>query len=530
VGEVRNAPTDAGRAGGSAASPRLNLAQQASARGARQEARGLAAAAALLVGVSAVRAVHAWRTDAFLDHVSGAWAGLAFDLSRGVFYRPLYASGHYGGTRFFPLQFALEAAALRLGAAPRATGFALVALAMLGLMLGSFAVLRRWGVARGLAASCAGLVLAAGAAQVGLLAVRGDALPAALSVAGLALGAGPGLRWRGPWGAALLFTLAFAAKETSVFALTALVLWWWWVGRRRAAVTMLALTLLGDVLVLGLIAWASRGRAFQVFVACASGGATLVDVLHSPVRLLGLVAADPGTAPFLTLGAAAALHGLRRRPPTLAVIYFATTALATLLIVGSPGTSVNHLLDLHVAALLVVGDWLAHEPIPLRRFAVLALTAGALIAVAPILQDLHQPKTAPAPDYDRLAEFVHCAPRPVLSENPWFPVLAGQRPYLLDGFMFRVVRQQHPRFAQPLWTRLAAGGFGAVILRADPRSDSGQAWYRNMHFGPGFLDQLNAHYRWAATLGGQYIYLPRGVAGAPGAACLAPLAPASVTR
>ncbi|HEY6004775.1 MAG TPA: hypothetical protein VIV57_18005, partial [Anaeromyxobacter sp.] len=183
-------------------------------RRARSVFLGLAAALAL---ATAARLPAAWESGNALNHVSGAWMALADDLARGTFYRPLHdpALG-YGGTRFFPLAFALHAGLARMGIPLLAAGYAL-SLAAAGLaVLGAFALLRRVGVPRDLALAFAALALAGFATQHGASAIRGDLLPVGLSALGLAAVASPA---RGRLAlAALLFGLAFAAKPTALTA------------------------------------------------------------------------------------------------------------------------------------------------------------------------------------------------------------------------------------------------------------------------------------------------------------------------
>ena len=89
-------------------------------RAARALLLGLAAA---LATATALRLPAAWASGNALNHVSGAWMTLADDLAHGTFYRPLEGPAQgYGGTRFFPLAFAIHAAARAAGAST-ADGF-----------------------------------------------------------------------------------------------------------------------------------------------------------------------------------------------------------------------------------------------------------------------------------------------------------------------------------------------------------------------------------------------------------------------
>jgi hypothetical protein len=55
-------------------------------------------------------------------------------------------------------------------------------------------------------------------------------------------------------------------------------------------------------------------------------------------------------------------------------------------------------------------------------------------------------------------------PGAILSDDPLLPLLAGQRPYLLDCFMFRAVTARDPAIGNKLWNDLAEKKFRVVIL------------------------------------------------------------------
>ena len=145
---------------------------------------------------------------------------MAADLQHGVFYRPLFDSAGYGGTRYFPLYFCLHALLLKLGMPLLLSAYLLSAAAILLLMLGTFRLLRELGVEPWLAA-CSALALLAD----GVSADVSDLLPMRMgwrppSTSGV-WRQSPGHRtvaveffWR-----RLLFALAWSAKLTTVFGL-----------------------------------------------------------------------------------------------------------------------------------------------------------------------------------------------------------------------------------------------------------------------------------------------------------------------
>ena len=144
------------------------------------------AAAVLLTLLVAVRAYTGWRAGTSLTPTSGTWTALAVDVEHGVFYRPLYGDLGYGGTRYFPLHFVLHAGLMEIGLGPEAAGHTLEAVACLALLFGVYTIFRRLGISRAIATCMSLLILAPKVTQIALLSIRGDILPTALNVLGLA--------------------------------------------------------------------------------------------------------------------------------------------------------------------------------------------------------------------------------------------------------------------------------------------------------------------------------------------------------
>jgi hypothetical protein len=465
----------------------------------------LAAAVLLLMVMS--RAATSWRTDANLDHVAGVWIALAADVKDGVFYRPLFGERGYGGTRYFPLEFVLHGELLKLGGDPEITGYALSLLETLALLAGVYFLLRRLGVDTFLAGCSAGCVLAANSAQYGLLTIRGDLLPAALNVWGLVILSGPALSFPLIGLAALLFTLAFSAKVTTVFGLAVIFLYFRLSGSSKRAWHLLGLTACGFAAVLGVMYLASHGRVFEIMRACATGGATFADVWSSPVRLLyQAMTQDAGILSYLVLGCAALLATPVKAWVEIPPLLFLATAATTLGIFFSPGTNYNHFVDVQVASIVMLATWLARAERQNASFGVAGLAAATLIASMLAYFSLTQDRMPRRFLFNRALELIGNAQGPILAEHPLLPILAGQHPYLLDPFLFRILSEHDPSFAEPLWKKLEEKQFSAIVLQDDPRTVRGQRWYNFFHLGPEFIRRLNENYELVAALGGQYIY------------------------
>jgi hypothetical protein len=471
----------------------------------------LALSATLVVVLSALRANVFWRSEAYLDDASGNWTALARDFAAGVLYRPLQGPDGYGGSRYFPLHFILHAAFMKVLGSPIAAGHVVATLAIVLLMAAVYAWLRVSGAPWLLAVSCASFVLAIRPAQEALLAIKGDGLAAALNVWGVAVCAGAA-GTTGILGAALLFTLAFATKITAVSGVTAAVLWLWLTGQRRAAAGLIIATAAGMVLVLVAIQLGSHGVAFGVLRASASGGATLSDILKSPLSLAQQARRVPETLAFIQLGCAAflALFFWPKPWTSLPLLFFVCVFAVTTVIFGSPGTDTNHFLDLHVASVVLVASWLVVRGLPPLDFATTALIVAALAASMSLGSGLINARSEQ--QRGLLSDALRLIPdhsRPILAQNPMVPIAAGQRPYLIDPFMIRLLSERDPALAEPLWRDIEERRFAAVVLEADPRTERARALYRSAILGERFLQEMDRNYEVAGAVGTRTVYLPR---------------------
>ena len=98
-----------------------------------------------------------------------------------MFYRPLSGPDGFGGSRYLPLHFVLNAALMKAIGDPIRSGQLLAALATLLLLTGTYALLVHLGSRRTVAACCAAFVMVAHPAQEALLAIKGDGLAAGLT-------------------------------------------------------------------------------------------------------------------------------------------------------------------------------------------------------------------------------------------------------------------------------------------------------------------------------------------------------------
>jgi hypothetical protein len=99
--------------------------------------------------------------------------------------------------------------------------------------------------------------------------------------------------------------------------------------------------------------------------------------------------------------------------------------------------------------------------------------------------------------------------QPILAETPLLPILAGQRPYVLDPFAFPIMIEKRSSLADPMWQMLDGHKFAAVVLMHNPDNDEGREFYASTHFGSAFIERMERNYKLTGTPEGMYLYLPR---------------------
>jgi len=481
--------------------------------------RATLAIAAVLALVTAARLPAAWTSGNALNHVSGVWMALADDLARGTLYRPIHApDGAFGGTRYFPLAFALHAGLLRARAPLLAAGYAASLAAGLLLAAGLFLLLRALGRGWLDAGAFAALAIAGFSGQHALAAVRGDLLPVALSALGLAAIA----RRAGPRRvacAAGALALAFAAKPTALAAALAAVLFLALRGAMRSAAALAALVGAGAVVALLATDALSRGRFLAGLAAAATAGADARSLLRAPIRLAEALAADPSGL-VLALAAAAVLalslpslaRAARVRsgatdPRLLPALWLAAAWCGALVVFATPGTGVNHLVELEAASAALLGVTAVgagRAAAAARAAAPVAAAAGLVVALGLWRADLGASRLA-----ELRAVVAALPPGPIVSEDPLVPLLAGGSPLVLDPFTLRLTAARAPEQVAPLAAALRRGAYPAVVLFEDLERPAAQRWYADGNVGLPLVTEIRHGYRRAARFGRYHLYLPR---------------------
>lgn len=466
-------------------------------------------AAGLLVVLTLARIYTGWRAGVALTPTSGVWTALAVDLKNGVFYRPLYGDLGYGGTRYFPLHFVLHAVLMEIGLGPVAAGHALEALACLALLFGVYRILRQLGADRPMAACVCLLVLAPKSTQIAYLSIRGDLLPAAFNVLGLAICMAPRVDRRHVLGASLLFTLAFSAKPTSLFGAAAVFLSFVLSGRVRKAMELLLATSLVCAGVFSTMLLATGGRVLTIMRTCATTAG--FSLLAGWAHLVTWPAQElPIDLAFIVLGFAGLFALPRNKLSSIPALFFVTTAVGTAIVLGAAGANINHFLDLQVAALIVFAAWLFGDATREGTLGLALVAFVTLFALSPLFWTLRHEGSFGYFDighsrgfHDAL-QFLGKQDKPILADNPLLPILAGQRPYVLDPWMLTTISEKNPSFAKPMSDAIRHRQFAAIVVEDNLESPT----------RPTFLPveqtkELEQYYELARKFPTACVYLPR---------------------
>jgi hypothetical protein len=457
------------------------------------------------------------RRLSYMSYIEGAWLACANDFIHGVLYRPLFGPLGYGGTRFFPLYFVLTGSLSPVFGRLDNAALILSAASVILLGYGCFVLLRRLEVSFLLSLAAVIAIMVAATTQEALLQTKGDGLAAMLNLWGLVLCVGPKDKDKNKkkpgwiYVAAVLFSLAFAAKLTTIFGVTSVVLAWA-IGRRYKEASQLAVaTGVGGVLVIGAIYFGSGGRAFEIFRVCAGGGGSLTYALEAPLQLIGAALQyDPIMLIFLVPATAFALTYFRRLPTEILPIYFLVVLLATTAIFASRGTLFNHLIDLHVAAVMILA-YSASRNSTLAEVGTGIIALGLVVGGAQVVMNLYYDFSRPSmrAEMQKVLDNVPSDGRPILAENAFVVLQSRKAPYLLDPYMFRVATGKYPALGIEMWDKLSHRAFAAVVLQQDASSAAGKKWYTDVHFGGEFLHDLDANYSLTYSTGQQYVYTPK---------------------
>ncbi len=465
-----------------------------------------------------------------LGATGGVWTALAYDYSQGILYRPLFDAAGYGGTRYLFLFFMLHGFLIRVFHDPVLTGFALVSVFAVSWNLGLYFLQRLPGVAWRTAMAFSLIAAAPISYQVLTLEIMGEFLAGALGVWGLYFG------WlylhrggRALWIAGCVcFAGAFLTKFSAVAALLALCLFF--VKRRPGAVLRL---LAGTAALVLLALWwaqaASAGRMLESFEVFAAVPMQWDYAVKFPLWFGWILLRDPfllalfgGALFFVVRGGRAGLGDF----PT---VYFCVVLLVTCVILTSPGTDYNHLLDLIGASVWVLAmrferaELRSRLWIPLLGFVFGGLLFTWIPGTISVKQVVEARGNPPRAEIMQKIEALRLRQAPVLSENPLIPILMDRRPRVMDPFSVRLLAQVLPEVREDFTKKIRERHYGAIVLQdfsgapddammqalEDHSSPGAARFYGDVHFPAGFLELLQENYTLGAVLKPHLFFFPK---------------------
>ena len=469
----------------------------------------LAVVSWILVAVAHVR-------DSYgVDHVSGAWLGLAQRFGEGTLYPPLYDGESFGGTRFMPIPISLHGSLGYLIGDYLVAGKLIAYGTMAALLMVVVFVLRRERCPFPVAALLAVTLLVTGTGLGAATWIRHDTLPVVLQLLAVAAVTRSTSR-RTLLAAAALCALALAAKLSALWAPMAIGLWL--LARERSRLPTFIIGFLAfSIAVLGFFEALTHGRLTENVVELGFAGSRGVDSFAREQTRLRLIVGD-GLGPVRLLVLLALLGaGLAvwRRRATLYQISLLVSLVVLAVVLTDRGAWSNHLLDLQVLSIVVLGAaWRELSPL-LRPSLTLVVLAATIMAYTERAHPIRAARALLEADSSRLpgaARGLDPHMR-LLSEDAYVPISLGQRPVVLDAFMLWSIARRDPAARDDLVRRLDAREFDAVVLfdRPEARATSADVrlWYDRHHFGREIVDAIERNYRAGYRSGGKWIYEPR---------------------
>jgi hypothetical protein len=374
---------------------------------------------------------------------------------------------------------------------------------------------RRRGAPRTLAVAIVAAIVASSAATSVTLGIRWDSLATLLQLGSLMV-IDERVSTRRALLAGLLCALAIMAKFSALWAPAAVVVWLAWRSRRELVPFLGALV--GSLLVLtGVFEAASDGRFLHNIRTFAFAGSQHAHALDGAHRLYQLAVRNERSLPlFLAAGFVALVVALARRRIELYELALVFLVPILLVVMRDQGAYENHLVDLEVlAGLVLAGAWRTIGEDRRGTAAKLAIAACIVLAIPLAARYTLTSDARAALSHGVLGADARYTTKPfpgltsdgtcTLFEDASVPILAGQRPVVLDAFIVHRLQTVDRRSLDLLVRRVDDGTFRAIVLNF-PLSNLG--WFATLDFGTKLADSVKAHYRLATVVGNFYVYRP----------------------
>ena len=269
---------------------------------------------------------------------------------------------------------------------------------------------------------------------------------------------------------------------------------------RRAAGRVAGIGGLGILVVAVLAHVLSGGRLLEMYRLTVAGGAGVKGLVLGPAQVIWkLIQYDPAGLMFFGVALTTLVTATKRILLSLPSIYLACTVFITAVIFASPGTELNHLIDLQVAVIVLVASATRDLRDPKTSTLVASVTIAGLVGLFPIGQDMRTGRLWQSRllDARTLIEKLPQGEGLILAEDPLVAVERGEVPYLLDAFMFRLIASRDGAFEEPLIRKIQNREFRAVVLLTDPDGE----WYTDVHFGRPTIDAIREAYALSDRVG-----------------------------
>jgi len=463
-----------------------------------------------------------------LNHVTGAWIGLAWWFDQGVYFPPLFNGSEYGGSRFGPLPVALQGLLYSLIDEPIRAGKLMSLGTTVLLAVVSLTAMRRLRVGWGLALFMTALWMLTTPGQLAVMSIRHDALATLFQLLAVLLLVRQLSMWK-VIAAALCCTLAFYCKVSSVWAPLGLAVHLLIVHRKYFLVYA-AVGAGSGVLAAGLVHLASGGRVLENYALLMFAGETgsgaaglkglwlgamdllhwlqndegLVTTLAIPFVILGLirpVMRDPGHIP-------GADDDSRPRFAPLSIALMLCAGL-TAYVAAKKGISFNHFFDLVVLSAVAAAaglQWAWDYAFPQERaLPVLALPRGVAVAATGTLivgaaLSFYTSGVYWLLDTDlkpvSANSFAPIAPGDaLLSTDAMIPIYTGSTPVVLDAFALSQFDATMPEAVDALIARIDAGEFKWLVAAKPLDQEVGNfgPWGDN-HWGKRITQRIHEQY------------------------------------
>jgi hypothetical protein len=447
-----------------------------------------------------------------LDFVSGVWATYASDLLKGLFYRPVFSEIGYGGARYLPLTFIIYAIVLHVFKDPIISVYFYNFLTAVILFSGIYILLRRLNVNNFYILISYILILVSSSFQFAMVSLRPDVLSLSLSIWGFVYILKNEYSNRYIFIASLFFTLAFVTKMTAIAGLVTSIIYLGFRKEIKPALKLIFFSFCGFIITVALILIFSEGRVIEIWQQATILKSHIILLPLALIRLIYVIFMyDPGCLLLFFLGLILILYLNKDIIFKEVVIFFIITLVVTIFIFWHPATSYNHLVDLHISlVILLVSMTAKFQRFFEIKYSLTIIIVLLFLLLQPLWFNIRTVNHYQSHQLKIIKNLVlQKSPGPILSENPWVPILAGQTPFVLDPWGLRVAREYSNKYYYPLLVKMKNKYFKSIVLKNDPQNNYDRNFLMKYHFGEGFIKTLEKYYSRYDKIGEYVIYLPK---------------------